>query len=280
MRPHLTSEAGVIRAAGLFFLIFFTAFAQEISVLVNNGDPMRVSYACLEEDLQFAGMSCNEEEPCPVYLELTAVASNAASNGRKILAAGNLHSTSATLSSILLQSDDSGATWKEPAARIRGSAIEELQFFDAEHAWAAGETQYPLARDPFVLLTTDSGASWREKPVGEEGTPGSVQRFRFDTAEHGDLVVDRGKSARGGRYLSYESDTGGDTWTLRSAVGALPAAIDGPDWRIRPSKDGKAYQIEKRQTQTWLPVASFLTEVARCHIDPGTAPGKLSEPKL
>ncbi len=282
MRPRLTSETGVIRSVGLLLLAFLTASAQEVSVLVNNGEPMRVSYGCVEEDLQFAGMSCNEEEPCPVYLELSIVASNE----RKILVAGNLHSTSATLSSILLQSDDSGATWKEAAARIRGSAIEELQFFDAEHAWAAGETQYPLSRDPFVLLTADGGASWREKPVGEEGTPGSVQRFRFDSIQHGELVVDGGKSAGGGRYLSYESETGGDSWTLRSAAGALPGlrrapeANDGPDWRIRPSKDGKAYQIEKRQTQTWSPVASFLTEVARCQIDPGTAPGKLSEPKL
>jgi hypothetical protein len=278
MRTRLTSETGVIRSVGLLFLVFLTASAQEVSVLVNNGDPMRIAYGCVEEDLQFAGMSCNEEEPCPVYLELTAVVSN----GRKILAAGNLHSTSATLGSILLQSDDSGATWKEPAARIRGSAIEELQLFDAEHAWAAGETQYPLPRDPFVLLTTDGGTSWREKPVGEEGASGSVQRFRFDSAQHGDLLVDAGKSAAGGRYLSYESDTGGDNWMLRSAAGALPAprrapeAIDGPDWRIRPSKDGKAYQIEKRQTQTWSPVASFLTEVARCHI----GPGQPSEPKL
>jgi hypothetical protein len=271
---------------GLFLLAFVTASAQDVSVLVNNGEPMRVSYGCVEEDLQFAGMSCNEEEPCPVYLELSVVVSNAAANGHKILAAGNLHSTSATLGSILLQSDDSGATWKEPATRIRGSAIEELQLFDAEHAWAAGETQYPLPRDPFVLLTTDGGASWREKPVGEEGTPGSVQRFRFDSVRHGDLVIDGGKSAAGGRYLSYESDTGGDSWTLRSSADRLPAPrrapdpVDASDWRIRPSKDGKAYQIEKRQNQTWSPVASFLTEVARCHIDSGTAPGQLSEPKL
>jgi hypothetical protein len=271
MRPRLHLQLRVIRT-GTLFLAVLAASAQDGSVivnpiLVNHGEPLRVSYACAEEDLQFAGLSCNEEEPCPVYLELSAVASS----GRKILAAGNLHSTSATLNSIVLESDDSAATWKESAARIRGSAIEELQFFDAEHAWAAGETQYPLPRDPFVLLTTDGGATWREKSVGEEGAPGSVQRLRFDSPQHGDLLIDAGKKAEGGRYLSYESDTGGDSWTLHGASSQSPPAPrrqENSDWRIRPSKDEKTYQLETRHADVWSAAASFLIEVARCKIDP------------
>lgn len=232
---------------------------------------MLVGYECAEEDLQWAGMSCSEGEPCPIYLELNSVVSN----GPKILAAGNLHSTSATLSSILLQTDDSGATWKEPVPRLRGSAVEQLQFYDSLHAWAAGETQYPLPRDPFVLLTTDGGALWSEKPVGEEGNAGSVQRFWFDTAQHGELIIDAGKTASGGRYLSYESETSGESWLLRGANDRLPAlrhapaAVDDPDWRIRTAKDGKAWQIEKRAGDAWAAVASFLIGVANCKTDPG-----------
>ena len=276
MRPRLSSNTRAVRTA-ILFLTTLTAplisYGEDIAILVNHGEPMRVAYGCVEEDLQFAGMSCNEEEPCPVYLELSAIVST----GRKVVAAGNLHSTSATLTSILLESDDSGASWQEPAARIRGGAIEELQFLDSEHAWAAGETQYPLPRDPFVLLTADGGASWREKPVGEEGTAGSVQRLRFDSAERGELIVDGGKSAAGGRYLSYESDTGGDSWKLESAADRLPAQrrAENADWRIRASKDGKTYQIEKRDGEAWSPVASFLIEAARCRIEAGRTP----EPK-
>jgi len=248
------------------------AFAQDSGILTNHREPMRVGYGCVEEDLQWAGMSCNED-PCPVFLELSAVAAK----GRKILAAGNLHSASATLSSILLQSDDGGTTWKEQAARVRGDAIEQLQYLDSEHAWAAGETQYPLPRDPLVLTTTDGGASWHEHPIGEEGNAGSVLRLRFDSPEHGELIVDGGKTSENGRYLSFESETGGDTWKLSSRADRPPAppSADDPNWRIRTSRDGSAYQIENRGGDSWYSVASFLIETATCKIEPG----QVLEPK-
>jgi hypothetical protein len=273
MRPRLSSSrlAQIFRPA-LVFLVALSASAEDASLLVNHGEPMKVGYRCVEEDLQWAGMSCNED-PCPVFLELSAVSAK----GRKILAAGNLHSASATLASILLQSDDAGATWKEQAARVRGDAIEQLQYLDSEHAWAAGETEYPLPRDPFVLMTTDGGASWREHPVGEEGSAGSVLRLWFDSPEHGELIVDGGKTATNGRYLSFESETGGDTWKLSSTAARpampqhAPATADDPNWRIRTAKDGSAYLIEKRGDDSWYPVASFLIETANCKIDPGQA---------
>jgi hypothetical protein len=274
VRPRLFVPVILILAA-------LHASAQEAAVLTNTGQPMRVGYGCAEEDLQWAGMSCNEGEPCAIYLELTAVVSN----GRKVLAAGNLHSTSATLSSLLLQSDDSGATWKEPVTRFRGSAVEQLQFYDPMHAWAAGETEYPLPRDPFILLTTDGGGLWQERTVGEEGNAGSVQRFWFDSAEHGELIIDAGKTSPGGRYLTYESETSGESWLLRGSDNRLPAlrrapvATEDPDWRIRTGKDGKAYQIEKRAGNAWEAVASFLIEVASCKGDTGPLPSQPVEPK-
>ncbi len=261
----------------LFLVLLGTmvASAQEPSLLSNNGEPMRVAYGCADEDLQWAGMSCDQAEPCPVYLELSSIAAN----GRRILTAGNLHGRSATLASILLQSDDAGATWKEPAARVRGDAIEQLQILDAGHAWAAGETQYPLPRDPFFLLTADGGASWRDRPVGEEGNAGSIQRFSFDSAQHGELVIDSGTASADQRYVSYETDSGGETWTTRGASDRLPvlkhAPVEDSDWRIRPSKDGKSWQIEKRDGDAWSSIAQFLIEVARC----GADPVQLNEPK-
>ncbi len=89
-----------------------TAAAKSVPVILkNSGDPMRVPFACAEDVLQAAGLLCTEAEPCAIYLELNAVASA----GKKVFVAGDLHSTQGTLESILLASDDAGATWKEPA---------------------------------------------------------------------------------------------------------------------------------------------------------------------
>jgi hypothetical protein len=211
-------------------------------------------------------MSCSDADPCAIYLELNSVVPD----GRKIVVAGDLHGSSATLGSILLLSDDAGATWREPAARIRGSSLDQLQFYSPQTGWAAGETQYPLPRDAFFLLTTDGGASWRQRAVDEEGSPGAVQRFWFDSAQHGEVIIDAGKASASGRYVTWESDTGGESWSLRGKSGQLPrlrrapAAVENPDWRARPSRDGKAFQIEQRTGDAWIPIASFLIEVANC----------------
>jgi photosystem II stability/assembly factor-like uncharacterized protein len=242
------------------------ANAQDSPVLTNTGDPMRVPFTCAEDDLQFVGMFCTEAEPCAVYLELSAVVPD----GRKILVSGNIHSSTGTINSILLMSEDGGSTWKEPAARIRGSALDQLQFYDLQHGWAAGETQYPLSRDPFFLVTSDGGASWRQRPVTDDGGPGTVQSFWFDSAQHGELVVDAGRTSSGGRYISYESQTGGESWMVRSTVNQLPRIKGAPGQstdlalRLQAGKDGKAWQIEKRDGAQWSPLATFLIETASC----------------
>ena len=269
MRPRLFPKALLVLAA-------LNLSAQDSPVLTNTGEPMRVAYSCAEDDLQWAGMSCSDDEPCPIYLELNSVVPN----GKKIVVAGDLHSSSATIGSVLLLSDDAGATWRESSARIRGSAIDQLQFYNLQAGWAAGETQYPLPRDPFFLVTTDGGSSWRQRLVGEEGLAGSVQRFWFDSAQHGELIVDAGKASDGGRYFSYESETGGESWSLRGKSDQLPKLRhapppgDDPDLRVLPSKDGKAFRIERRAGGQWTSVASFLIEVANCRVHSG----ELKEP--
>jgi hypothetical protein len=261
MRPRLYLPG---RWLALFSLLTLAvkAIAQDSAVLTNLGDPLRVGYTCPEEDLQWAGMACTEEDPCPIYLELSSISPN----GRKIFLGGNLHSTSATLGSVLLMSEDGGTTWKEPAARIRGAAIDQTQFYNLQAGWAAGETQYPLARDPFFLITTDGGSSWRQSPVGEDGLVGAVVRFSFDSAQHGELIVDAGKASAGGRYLSFETEVGGSGWTLHGKSNQLPKQkqVENPDWRIRSSKDGKTFEIEERSGSAWKSLASFLIDVANC----------------
>jgi hypothetical protein len=44
-----------------------------VTVLENNGRPMLVPFQCTADDIQLAGMTCSEDEPCPVYLEISSV---------------------------------------------------------------------------------------------------------------------------------------------------------------------------------------------------------------
>src|SRR6266700_3426744 len=184
------------RLVTAYFLAAALVGAQEPVVMRYSNTPLQLAYECNEDDITWAGMLCTEQEPCPIFLELSAIGSS----GRKVFAGGNLHSSSTSLYSVLLQSDDAGASWKEGAPRSRGASLDQIQFTDLEHGWAAGEVQFPLPQDPFFLVTSDGGLAWRDRPVTEDGGPGMVQRFWFDSAKHGQLIVDAGKTAEGGRY--------------------------------------------------------------------------------
>lgn len=237
---------------------------------MNVGEPMKVAFACAEEELAWAGMDCPQDHPCPVYLELSAIAQA----GPRIVVAGNIHSASATIDSVLLMSPDNGASWRESAERIRGAALDQMQFVDASQGWAAGEVQYPLARDPFFLITSDGGISWRQQDVSDDGGPGSILSFWFDTVQHGELIIDTGPGRHGGRYTSWESQTGGGSWAMLSSGEKLPeiggGAPEGPDLRIRSAgRDGEVWQIEKRSGAQWAPLASFRVGIAECVITPG-----------
>src|SRR5437016_4495860 len=84
-------------------------------VLEYKGKPLSLPFQCTDEDVQLGGLTCTEDDPCPIYLELAAVESV----GSRIVLAGNLHSASVTLFSALLASDDGGHTWREAHDRIR-----------------------------------------------------------------------------------------------------------------------------------------------------------------
>ena len=278
--PIRCKIANSVRSKIHIFLtaIAMGALAQEsvptVPVLSNSGAPMRLNFVCQEEELAGAGMSCSDENPCPVYLELEGISSA----GKKLLVAGNLHGPSATIYSMLLGTDDGGVTWKEATtSRSIGAAIDQVQLLDSMHGWAAGEVQVPLARDPFFLITTDGGVTWRRKLLTEDGGPGDMQRFWFDSADHGEVIVDGGRSAEGGRYVLYESHTAGDSWTVVSKTTQVPMlrrapASENTDYRISTDNGSKAYVIEKRDGAKWSKVAAFFIHVANCGSPPPPPP--------
>jgi hypothetical protein len=227
--------------------------------------PLRVPVECSQDDLRALGLTCPAARPCPVYLELNAIESA----GSELSITGNLHADDATLFSILLASDDGGATWREPAERVRGAGLDLVQFLDPQTGWASGESLGAIPRDPFLLLTHDGGKTWDSRPVFDESRAGTIDFFHFDSKTHGLLWIGRPLSgAAGSRYETYESEDGGQTWTLREAgdkpfpKGSRPSPAG--DYRLRADRATGAYRVERRISGGWQTVSSFLVRAGEC----------------
>jgi len=237
------------------------------AVLEYQGKPMPLAFQCTADDIDWAGLTCSPEEPCPIYLELAAVESV----GQRIFAAGNIHSATVTLYSALLGSDDSGHTWREVHARIRGAGLDHIEFFDAEFGWAIGQTLFPLPQDPFLLVTSDGGQSWRRSPVfGEsrENRFGTIQQVYFPSRRDGTLTVDRGPGSEGDRYEAFESADGGNSWTIKQ-TSRKPIPLKAPppkpsDWRLRADGPSQAYHVEHRLADRWTNIAAFSVKLGAC----------------
>jgi photosystem II stability/assembly factor-like uncharacterized protein len=238
-------------------------------VLVNLGKPMVLPFQCTREDIQAAGFTCSEEAPCPVYLELSA----AASTGSKYYLGGNIHSDAVTLYAILLGSEDAGHTWREINPRIRGAGIDHLQFLDSVTGWAGGQQLFPLPQEPFVLLTTDGGKTWRQQPIFGESAEshfGSLQQMFFSSRTAGSVIIDRSQGGDAGPFALYETSDGGETWTIKQQS-KQPLEIKGApavsaDWRLRVDAATKAFLAEHRQGERWNSGAAFSVDIAACKL--------------
>jgi hypothetical protein len=240
-------------------------FSLGAEPLVNEGKPLRVPFSCSEEDIQSLGLDCTYDEPCAVYLELAGLEIA----GSKVFLSGNIHTATTTMASILLSSDDDGKTWIEPHERIRSSGLDQIQFLDFERGWIAGHQLQAMPRDPFFLLTTDGGKTWRRRPLFADSQVGSIEQYWFESRTDGLAVIDRMQSTEtGARYSIYESKTGGDTWMVREVSGRVlrlkRAAGQNPDRRIRADARTRSFAIERRQGERWQPLASFLVEIGSC----------------
>ena len=77
-------------------------------------------------------------------------------------------------------------------------------------AWIGGQVLFPFTQEPFLLVTTDGGATWKQREVlsdEKESRFGSIQQFFFTTKDTGTLVLDRGAGGGGGTGTLYESST-------------------------------------------------------------------------
>jgi hypothetical protein len=239
---------------------------------------MHLSVACAAPEIEKFGLGCTLDEACPVFLEVSSVEAA----GERIFAAGNLHTATATVFSVLLSSDDGGATWTEPHERIPGATLELMQFIDLENGWVAGQMAGALPRDPFFLITTNAGKTWTQRPIFEDTRVGAVDQFWFETRTTGQMTVDRTQTGdSGGRYELYESMTGGESWMLRQ-VSMKPMLLKQArppgtgTWRARADGPSKSFRIEKRGSASWTSVASFSVAAGECR----PAETVLSEPAV
>lgn len=233
--------------------------------------PRALTAVCGDSEILEFGLECSVEEPCPIYLELTAVEPL----GTKIFLTGNFHTGTVTLWSLVLGSEDEGKTWAEPASRIRAAALDQLQFVDFENGWTAGYITGNLPKDPFLLKTMDAGKTWRRVPVFEDGAYGSVENFWFTSKTQGTLIINRRGDAKS-RYQRLQTMTGGDSWMMQE-VSAKPlpnprpraaTAAANADWRVRADGPSKSFRVERREAGRWQTVASFLLRAGACQPDP------------
>jgi hypothetical protein len=234
-------------------------------LLLVAEDATRVEYGCPAEDVEKFGLTCSEDEPCDVFLELASVEGV----GSSIFATGNLHTATTTLYGVLLMSGDGGKTWAEPNSRMPAAELDEVQFPDFQHGWASGVMVEPLARDPFFMVTADGGATWRRRPVFNDTRYGSIQQFWFDSAKSGELILERSQGSAL-MYETYETSNGGDTWTIKEAGSkvrklAKAPAKDSATWRVRTDAASKTNRIERRNARgAWEAMAGFAVRAGVC----------------
>jgi hypothetical protein len=229
---------------------------------IKAQDLQKIDNVCSPEEADALGLTCSEDDPCPVYLELSSVEGFGAS----VFVTGNLHSGDTTMFGVLLASDDAGKTWTEPVKRIRSAGLEEIQFADGQHGWASGMLVDPLPRAPFILSTVNGGQDWHRTQLSNEPAFGLIQQFWFDSATHGQAVVDRshGKTEQ---YQLYSTSNGGETWALKASSeepmrlpGAKPP--DKANWRALA--EGDSYRVERRTAAGWETLARFPIRAGEC----------------
>ncbi len=243
------------------------AGAEQAAVLRWTGEPLRLPFACSPDDWAMFETPCTVTEPCPVYLQLAAVRGVE----DKIFLAGNLHNRATTMYSILLASEDGGASWTEVHPRIRGAGLDQIYFHDAKTGWVSGHILTVPPRDPFFLLTTDGGKHWRRRGIFGETRIGVIEEFSFDDARSGTVLIDRVRASEtGARWERYETMTGGADWMIRE-VSASPIPMKvrkpvepDPNWRLAEEAAGGAWRIERRRGEEWIVVSTFQVEVGAC----------------
>ena len=102
--------------------------------------------------------------------------------------------------SVVLFTDDAGATWRPKLVPSRDELI-HLDFADEKRGWIVGDKGT-------ILATTDGGVSWSRQ---RSGTNATLYHVDFESDERGWAVGERGTILR--------TVNGGETWTMVNVAG-------------------------------------------------------------
>jgi len=219
-----------------------------------SGDPVRLPAAC------DGAVDASEQE-----LEILG----AVETETRTFVFGDYRTSNETLRSLLLVSEDAGASWMEAGEIVQAGALDAAAFVDADHGWIAGYSEEAPGRlRPFLLATTDGGATWRRWDVspGSEERFGTVVDFRFDTAKHGYAVVER-TAADADQFELYETFNAGRSWSIRLIVPEKPTIPGGrrilstKTWSVE-LEDG-AWSVTRGSPEAEL-IGRFASEVDAC----------------
>jgi hypothetical protein len=222
--------------------------------------PVHVDYTCPAEDVDFFGLTCSEDRPCPVFFEVSAVDSI----GSHIFVAGDIHTATTTLFGVVLSTDDGGATWNEAIQRLRSASFEQFQFI-GDHGWLSGHRLEPLPKDPFMMLTNDAGKNWRQRPLFEESRFGSITQYIFDSPTTGELIFDDSVGKTTNQEL-YGTMTGGDNWNLKqTSTKPLQLKTQKPsEWAVSAARGSTTYLIEHIVNGKKEASVRFLIHIGDC----------------
>ena len=223
--------------------------------------PVHVDYTCTAEDIDSFGLSCSEDRPCPVFFEVSAMDSF----GPHLFVAGDIHTSTTTLYGVLLSTDDGGASWSEAIARPRSTAFEEFQIIGSR-GWLSGQRVEPLPKDPFFLITTDEGKTWKQKPLFEETRFGLISQFWFGSPESGELIFDDSVGKATNQEL-YGTMNGGEGWEVKQKSTKalhLAGARANANWKISAPSGSTSYLLEHLANGQKQTVARFLIHIGDC----------------
>lgn len=236
--------------------------------LVYAGEPLKLPLDCSPQTFYESRAVCSERTPCDVYAEMVGIAAA----GKHLVIYGNYHTASDTIATLLLTSDDDGKSWREPVERIGAAAFEFIQFVDADHGWVVGsQSQIDGSERPVILVTENGGAYWEKRPLWDADSErtGIVEKFYFEDASHGFLVVDREGSADD-PYELYESRNGGKSWGFRQ-TSAEPISLRQPrpmpeqeNWRLADGSSDDGYAVQRKVNGEWSTVAEFNADLGTC----------------
>lgn len=222
---------------------------------------VHVDYTCTAEDMDSFGLACTEERPCPIFFEVSAVDSI----GSSVFVAGDIHTPTTTLYGVLLSTEDNGATWSESIPRLRSTAFEQFQFRQ-DRGWLSGQRLEPLPKDPFLMITTNGGKDWHQRPLFDDTRFGSITQFWFDSASSGQLIFDASVGNQIKQEL-YSTMNGGESWEIKQSSANrlnLAAAPANSGWSITTPPGSKAYLIEHIADGRKDTLARFLVHIGDC----------------